>query len=198
MDTVAWTDLDAFMRSKMVAATPKELIWLRQCWAALDEAGMTRYASDADLAKTLLRACVLLEILDEYKSLVLDTDLEVDAMEFWSLLKELFVCSGHADPGTERPLVVEFIEAWYTQAPEFRLWDDGPRLAQGSDALHRDMQRMLPLLRDTIEEHYKHPMVVPAAPPEGYEDMDIDEFVELDLEVRLEKINAWVDRGMTL
>jgi hypothetical protein len=136
METITWPGLDAFMRSSAAGATPKELVWLRQCWAALDEAGLTGYSSDADLARVLLRPCILLEILDEYKSLALDTDMEVDALELWVLLKDLFVSAGNADLSAEWSMVVNTMETHYTQATDLRAWPDEPSLSVGVDAFY--------------------------------------------------------------
>jgi hypothetical protein len=60
------------------------------------------------------------------------------------------------------------------------------------------MERTLPLLRDSLEDHYRHPMVVPVTLPEEYNDMEVDDFVEMDLEVRMEAIYEWLARGMRM
>lgn len=41
-------------------------------------------------------------------------------------------------------------------------------------------------------------MVVPVTLPEEYNDMEVDDFVEMDLEVRMEAIYEWLARGMRM
>lgn len=59
------------------------------------------------------------------------------------------------------------------------------------------MERTLTLLSDSLQDHYRHRMIVPNEfPVDEFE--DLDEYVEHLLDNRFDRIWRWFDQGMRL
>lgn len=198
MEKIAWEQIEPVIRSVAVEASPKQLPWLRWCWVILDEFGKTSYVNETGRSQVLMRAGVLIGMLSEYEFIALDKPVSRDPEKIYKSLCDWLDCTLRVPLGPELIEVSKTIQENYRPLHELRQWyDRTDRSSIPWYDLQEDMERTLPLLGDSIQDHYRHRMIRPTEfDEEQFE--DLDEYVEYLVDERYDRIWRWFDQGMRL
>jgi len=198
MKKVTWADIEPVLRSEAEPLNAKQLAWLKWCWVILEEFGKTSWGNEVARAAVLMRASVLVGMLAEFEFLVMDKPVAHHPEQIFQRLCDWLECSHRAALGPEVEVVAKTLQEDYRPLNELRQrYDRSDRSSIPWYDLQEDMERTLPLLGDSIQDHYSHPMIVPNSLPEDEFD-DLDEYVEHLLDDRFDRIWRWFDQGMKL
>lgn len=188
-----WTEVEQALKTNALWPEGCDLPWYAWCWKLLAEASLTEYRNAQELDLVRLRAIALQHIYADYCLLVFGERLHWDG-------QKLFVALGGTplawDQGAclaQRADVAGAILGHYKRLDE-ELRNKGRLQFDGgaSEAMLEDMEASLPLMGDTLREHFASPTNWSHEPGVS----DLRKYNRTLLDKRLEDVRKWLVLGM--